>query len=296
MTEVSEWLDLTPIMSEVMHGSLRTVPATELGFFWTEGNSLLTFATSTDFLQKALSNSCVSVILVDENVDVSQVASRSNVEIVIVRNAKLNFYRLHNSLRKKQTFEKTQIHPSASVHSTAVIDDYGVKIGGSVVIEPYVRIIRGTTIAENSIVRSGSTLGSDALDIRMDENGNPSMTDHLGGVEIGSDVEIGPNCVIDRAIFRQTKTVIGAYTKIGCLSNISHGASLGSRNTLAAGVKICGSTIIGSNNWFGPNSTVSNLLTIGSHNHIALGATLFSSIGDHTKVIGTRAFSDRRLF
>lgn len=114
------------------------------------------------------------------------------------------------------------------------------------------------------------------------------MTDHLGGVVIGEFVEIGHHTVVDRSIFRQTCTEVGAYTKIGCLSNISHGVRIGIKNKITAGVKICGSTVIGDENWIGPGAIISNLLTVGSRNYISLGANVLSNLEDDWKVVGIR--------
>ena len=188
------------------------------------------------------------------------------------------------------------ISTSAQIHASAVIDPVGVEIGEDVIIEAGVTVQPGSKIGAHSIIRAGSHIGSDALDIKKDESGNPYMTDHLGGVEIGEHVEVGHNSVVDRSIFRQTSTVIGSHTKIGCLSNISHGVRLGERNMIAAGVKICGSTEIGNENWIGPGAIISNLLRIGSKNYISLGSQVLSNLEDGWKVVGIRVFKDRKLF
>jgi UDP-3-O-[3-hydroxymyristoyl] glucosamine N-acyltransferase len=289
-------IDLSVISTEIVGTHDPVAEASELGFHWTTGDQLLTFATSHEFLSHAVANPRVTAILVDESIEEVSVEALRPIDMITVRNAKLNFFRVHNSLRNSISYPPTRIHPTSRIHPSAFIDAAGVLIGEDVVVEPFVNILQGTSIENGAIIRAGAVIGGDALDIRKDENGNPYMTDHLGGVHIGVEVEVGHHSVIDRAIFRQTRTEVGNYTKIGCQSNISHGVQVGERNILAAGVKICGSTSIGSDNWFGPSSTVSNLLTIGSRNHIALGATLFSSIDSDTKVIGTRIISDRRLF
>jgi len=238
----------------------------------------------------------ISAVLVDSSVDSTAVASAESDRIIRVHNARLNFFRLHNSLRSEISFPKTTIDSTATVHPTAVIDDTGVSIGANTVIEEFVTLKSGTSIGQDCVIRAGSRVGSDALDIKTDEDGNPYMTDHLGGVRIGDDVEIGHNSVVDRSIFRQTATVIGDHTKIGCLSNISHGVQLGAKNRIAAGVKICGSTVVGEDNWIGPGAIISNLLKVGSRNYIALGAHVLADLENDWKVVGIRVFKDRKLF
>lgn len=289
-------LSLEPIKKYLLDHSQSHTLATEMGFVWTQGDALLTFASSEAFLRDAVSRSNVASVLVDSTVSVPSDLDATHTEIISVRDARLNFVRLHNSLRNHLVFAESSISSSARVHPSAVIDSVGVIVGARTVIEPHVVVQRGTTIGEDCVIRAGSQLGSDALDIKEDEDGNPYMTDHLGGVVIGDFVEIGHNSVVDRSIFRQTATTIASHTKIGCLSNISHGVRLGRRNKIAAGVKICGSTVVGDDNWIGPGAIVSNLLSVGSRNYIALGAHVLSDLEDDWKVVGIRVFKERKLF
>lgn len=292
----NQTLNLSSISDHLVNPAATDTRAHDLGFVWTKGSSLLTFATSAGFVEDAASRSNIETILVDSEVSLDQPLSEFRPQLVFVRNARLNFFRLHNSLRETLNFAPTVVHESSRIHPTAVIDEFGVEIGRNCLIEPGVTIQRGTKIGDHTVIRAGSHLGSDALDIKDDEFGNPVMTDHLGGVVIGSHVEIGHNSIVDRSIFRQTSTSIGDYTKIGCLSNISHGVQLGTRNKIAAGVKICGSTTVGDENWIGPGAIISNLLAVGSRNYVALGAHVLSNLEDEWKVVGIRVFKDRKLF
>ena len=270
--------------------------ATEVGFVWSPGESLLTFAISAEFARDAASRGNVAAVLVDDSVDDLTEAELNTGKFIRVRNARLNFFRVQNSLREKMAFAPNEIASTARIHRTANIDEAGVKIGDHSIVEAGATIQAGTTVGRHCVIRGGVHLGSDALDIKKDEAGNPYMTDHLGGVVIGDHVEIGHNSVVDRSIFRQTATTIGSHTKIGCLSNISHGVKLGERNMIAAGVKICGSTVVGDDNWIGPGAIISNLLTVGSRNYIALGANVLANLEDDWKVVGIRVFKDRKLF
>ena len=289
-------LTLDAIVGSLENSNVTKTRATELGFVWSPGDSLLTFATSAEFVDEAASRSNVATILVDSKVTLNKSSELFSPEIFIVENARLNFFRLHNSLRLDMNYVKTQIHSTAIIHPSAVVSETGVQIDEGCLIEAGVTIQPGTVVGANSIIRCGAHIGSDALDIKEDELGNPLMTDHLGGVQIGENVEIGHNSVVDRSIFRQTATSIGNYTKIGCLSNISHGVQLGARNKIAAGVKICGSTTVGEDNWIGPGAIISNLLTVGSRNYIALGANVLTNLESDWKVVGIRIFKDRKLF
>jgi UDP-3-O-[3-hydroxymyristoyl] glucosamine N-acyltransferase len=289
-------INLTPIADALLDSSRLETNATELGFVWSPSDALLTFASSINFVNDALSRTNVAAVLVDSNVDVLGLTAGDLHRVFLVNNARLSFSRLHNSLRAYMNPIPTEISPSARVHPTAIIASHGVVIGDDVVIEPFVYVQPGTEIRKGAVIRAGAQLGADALDIKEDEDGLPYMTDHLGGVIIGEHVEIGHHTVVDRSIFRQTATEVGAHTKIGCLSNISHGVRIGTKNKITAGVKICGSTVVGDENWIGPGAIISNLLTVGSRNYIALGANVLTNLEDEWKVVGIRIFKDRKLF
>ncbi len=289
-------INLTPIADALVDPSRLETTATELGFVWSPGEALLAFASSFEFVNDALSRSNIAAVLVDSNVDITNLSVNDLERVYLVRNARLSFSRLHNSLRTFMNPAPTEISSTARIHPTAVIASHGVMIGEDVVIEPFVYVQTGTEIRKGAVIRAGAQLGADALDIKDDENGLPYMTDHLGGVVIGEYVEIGHHTVVDRSIFRQTATEVGAYTKVGCLSNISHGVRIGIKNKITAGVKICGSTVVGDENWIGPGAIISNLLTVGSRNYIALGANVLTNLEDEWKVVGIRIFKDRKLF
>lgn len=290
-------ISLLPIREFLCDGNdLSSVEADDLGFVWSPGHNLLVFATTREYVEDALSRPNVSVVLVDESVETDSLEISSRARVIRVVNAKLNFFRLHNSLRSTINFPASTIHSSSEVHPSSSIGATGVSIGKNCVIESHVTIESGVQIGDNVVIRSGCRIGADAMDIKDDEGGNPYMTDHLGRVEIDDNVEIGSNSVIDRSIFRQTKTYVGSFTKMGCLVNISHGVCLGSRNRIASGVKICGSTVVGDDNWFGPGVIVSNLLSIGSRNYVALGSSVLSDLEDDWKVVGNKIFRTRKLF
>lgn len=289
-------ISLTPIQDHLIDKSRTDTLATELGFVWSPGESLLAFASSGEFVTDALSRTNVAAVLVDSKVDISELSDAERSRVFLVDNARLAFARLHNSLRAHMNPAPSVISPKARIHGTAVIDPVGVVVEEDVLVEPYAYLQAGTHVKRGAVIRAGAQLGADALDIKEDELGLPYMTDHLGGVVIGEFVEIGHHTVVDRSIFRQTFTEVGAYTKIGCLSNISHGVRIGIKNKITAGVKICGSTVVGDDNWIGPGAIISNLLTVGSRNYIALGANVLSNLEDDWKVVGIRVFKDRKLF
>ena len=133
------FISLDSISQYLLDPKRLSTTATELGFMWTQGESLLTFAISASFAQEAAQRGNVACVLVDESVDLEGVDRASDV-FVRVRDARLNFFRLHNSLRSKMAYQPSVISPSAQISTSAIIDSVGVEIGEGVIIETGVTI------------------------------------------------------------------------------------------------------------------------------------------------------------
>lgn len=286
-------LDLTSISELVLDGSTQA-NADELGFVHSRGHRFLTFTTHPSFYESAILNPDITAILWDSRNALPQ--SNQGKQIILVRDAIFAFGQLHNSLASHISFRPNKIHPMAKIHPLASLPSEGIEVGENSVIEAFVSMEPGTTIGNNTIIRSGARLGGDALDIKRKTDGTYLMSIHLGTLNIGDNVEIGHNSVVDKALFRHQTTSIGDETKIACLCNISHGVVLGRANKIAAGVKICGSTTVGDENWFGPGVIISHLRKVGSRNYFALGSNVLSDVEDDWKIVGNKVFKDRKLF
>ena len=84
-------------------------------------------------------------------------------------------------------------------------------------------------------------IGSDGFGFVTEEDIHYKIP-QIGKVIIGSDVEIGANCAIDRATIGAT--IIGKMTKLDNLIHIAHNVKIGVGCLLAAGVGIAGSVTI----------------------------------------------------
>lgn len=284
-------IDLTVIAPYLERNTMRLSQCDELGYVTWINHNYLTFMMDLKYLDALISNKAIKAVLWDKQIPIPD--GSFNFEIIICENPLSLFTLLHNSLENASHLMENQIAPSASIADNVSLALMGVVIEENVIIEPFVTIYPGVTICKNSIIRSGSRVGSDALDVKRSPTGEVLMTRHLGTVLIDEDVEIGHNSIVDRAVFKHQTTRIGRGTKIGALSNISHGVSIGAENILAAGVQICGSTNIGDRNWFGPKVVVSHMLSIGNDNFVALGSNVFQNLESNWKVVGLKVYRDR---
>ncbi len=116
------------------------------------------------------------------------------------------------------------------------------RIGRNCLIYPGVKIMRGTTIGDHVIIHAGTVIGSDGFGFVPSETGLKKIK-QVGWVEIGSDVEIGANCTVDRGALGPTR--IGRGTKIDNLVQIAHNVEIGEHCIIVAQAGISGSTKLG---------------------------------------------------
>lgn len=287
-------IDLAPVITHLQRSSQFLESCDELGYVVWKDQNFLSFISDSKYINSVIENEFIKAVLWDVNIPIPSI--EREVEIIPCNNPLTVFTLLQNSLSNPAHSAPNEIHESAKIGDNVSLASSGVKIAHNVIVESHATIFSGVSIGPNSIVRSGACIGSDALDVKRDFNGKLLMTNHLGSVSVEDYVEIGHNSVVDRAVFRHQATRIGSQSKIGALSNISHGVSIGRKNIIAAGVQICGSTTIGDDNWFGPSSVVSHMLSIGSGNFIALGSQVFRDLEDGWKVVGTKVFREKHLF
>lgn len=115
-------------------------------------------------------------------------------------------------------------------------------IGHHCLIYPNVTIYHGCSIGDHCIVHSGAVIGADGFGFAPSEQGWQKIT-QLGGVVIGSHVEIGANTCIDRGAIGDTQ--IGNGCKFDNQIQIAHNVKVGANTVMAACVGVAGSATIG---------------------------------------------------
>ena len=153
----------------------------------------------------------------------------------------------------------SKIHPSARVGSFAVVEQHATigadarvysfayvgencHVGDSSVLFPHVVLIQDVTLGERCIIHSGAVIGADGFGFMWDGTKRLKIP-QVGGVTIGSDVEIGAITAIDRATAGET--TIGNGTKLDNLIQVAHNVQMGEHGVVAALTGISGSARIG---------------------------------------------------
>jgi UDP-3-O-[3-hydroxymyristoyl] glucosamine N-acyltransferase len=119
----------------------------------------------------------------------------------------------------------------------------GSRIGADCILHAGVVVCHGVTLGERAVLHPGVVIGSDGFGL-ANEHGQWLKVPQLGGVCIGSDVEVGAGSTIDRGALDDTSIADGV--KIDNQVHIAHNVQIGAHTAIAACVGISGSARIGS--------------------------------------------------
>ncbi len=212
--------------------------------------------------------------------------------IIVTEHPRILFFQIHNFLADDEKYKRKEnknfISNKANISEMAWIAGHDVRIEENVLIEPFVTIYPHVHIGKNTVIRSGARIGGEGFEFkRFAEKIIPVK--HLGGVEIGSDVEIQNNSCIDKAVYPWDNTVIGDDTKVDNLVYIAHGVKVEPNVLIAGSSGIGGRTVIGRDTWIGLGSEVRNGLNIGKSARINMGAVVTKPVMDGQSVSGNFA-------
>jgi len=168
---------------------------------------------------------------------------------------------------KRVRFGKNaSIGDNVTLMAGAYIGD-SVTIGSNTLIYPNVTIYHHSKIGSNCIIHAGTVIGSDGYGFAHTKMGEHIKIYQNGNAVIEDDVEIGANCVIDRAVFGTT--YIRKGSKLDNLIQIAHNCDLGEHSLLASQVGLAGSTTTGRNIVMGGQSASAGHLHLGDFVTIA---------------------------
>ncbi len=203
--------------------------------------------------------------------------------------------------------EEVAVYPFAYVGDEAVIGDgttihpgavigAGCTLGRECIIHPNVVLYPNVVLADRVEIHAGSVLGGDGFGYRQVQ-GRHIKVPHSGRLEVGSDVEIGSNCTIDRATFEATR--IGEGTKIDNLVMIGHNNQIGRHNMLCGQVGIAGSCKTGDHVVMAGQAGIKDNTRIGDGVIVGAQAGVHRNIPDGQQVLGSPAIpvrEQRRIF
>lgn len=275
--------------------SLTNATQGDLAIVIDRGDASVFDAVSSDAIKK----SSASVILMQQ-----QPADDSK-RYIVVKDALAAFEQLVRlfDLQVVSKYAPAVIDPSSQVAATAVVgvgatvgagcsisdQAYIGKsciIGNNVLLHPGAKILDRCIIGNNVIIQAGAVIGSDGFGYQVTRQGLRKIP-HVGIVRIGSYVEIGANCMIDRAAFDETVLEDGVKLDNGV--HIAHNVKIGAGTAIIAQTGIAGSTVIGRGCQIGGQVAIRDHLTIGNGVKIVSKSAVLSDLKDGEVVCGIPA-------
>lgn len=258
-----------------------------------EGKHHLTFLISEKFIEEINHNLGVSCVIT-----LKEIANkvRKDIGVLVVANPKQVFFEFHNKLANTEFYNKKNIKNIIS--EKAVIAD-SVKIRGNnviieegVIIDDYVVIYSDVHIRKNSIIRAGVVIGSQPFEF-VRNNNDVIQVQCIGNIDIGEQVEILPNTVVEKAVFGTTK--ISKNVKIDSIVHIAHDTNIGENSFIVSGSVIGGRTRLGKNSYTGINASVKNGLYLGENSTVSMGAVVSKNVTDNQTVTGNLAIEHSKF-
>ncbi len=215
--------------------------------------------------------------------------------IIISDNPLFSFWDLHERYGKTDKYNfPSIIGENCNISKLASIDKCGVIIGDNVTIEEFAAIKAGTKIGNNGIIRAGSVLGGECLELSR-KGDRLNLASLYGGIIIEDNVYIGYNNTLVKGTFEWENSRIGESTKIDSNNYISHNVKIGRRGVITSGVIINGDVIIGDDVWMSPGVNITNSISIGESVSIMLGAKVQKRITDNKVFVGEKEYDKRLL-
>jgi UDP-3-O-[3-hydroxymyristoyl] glucosamine N-acyltransferase len=248
------------------------------------------------------------------------ISGRDGIEVSIPRASLVKLLPLFD----KRAAYPLGIHPAAHIHERAVVGKNcgigpgcvisdgailgdrvflqanvfigkDVRIGDDTRIEASVSIQDLVEIGSRVIIHSGASIGCDGFGFIPDD-GEWKKIPQIGTVVIEDDVEIGPNCNVDRATFGATR--IGHGTKMGACVHIAHNCEIGPDSMMVGFVAFGGSVKTGNRLLVAGMSGIADHVKIGGRVTIAGRSGVTKDIADGETVSGFPAqkHSDEKRF
>ena len=226
-----------------------------------------------------------NVVLSKDILNYSFSTIRYNHNYILSDNPRLTFAKIIDKFYSNlYTLSKPKLVFDDNLGNNVLIGE-NVNTGNNVVIGNNVIIHDNVTIGDNVKISDNVTIGSIGLGFERLEDGTLYKFKQLGGVVIGSNVEIGTYTDIKRGTLGNT--IISDGCKIGSYNNIGHNVVVGENCLITVGCILCGSSRLGDNVTMGTKSTVKEKIKIPKNSTVGgLSFVNKNFINENIKIIG----------
>lgn len=166
-----------------------------------------------------------------------------------------------------------------------------VVIGDDSVIFPGVVIYPKTTIGKRARIHSNVVIGGDGFGYARGKTGATKIW-HLGRVQIGDDVEIGPGTTIDRGTLKDT--IIENGVKLDNLIQIGHNVHIKAHTVICAQTGIGGNAVVGMGTLIAAKAGIGDKVEIGDRAIIGPNTGISKDVKPGEIMMGTFLGRPRR--
>jgi len=248
---------------------------------------------SGDKAIQLINQSNASLIICSIDLENKNLETRST--LIFVKNPRLWFMRCLRKFIHKKISE--EIHKSAIVKSNSIgkntsigpnsYVEEDVSIGENCVIYGGVQIFNRSKIGNNVVIYPSVIIGDACFGPQRNESYILETCQHLGGVNIGNDVEIGSHTSILSGFLEDT--VIDDGTKISSQVYIGSGMKIGKNCMITGKTYFGGSSILEDNVYVAPGANIRNGIKISKDSFVGMGSVVVKNVPENTTVIGVPA-------
>ncbi|NLI35975.1 MAG: UDP-3-O-(3-hydroxymyristoyl) glucosamine N-acyltransferase [Bacteroidales bacterium] len=257
-----------------------------------QSSSVLSYCTSTRYLNKAISNKQVKALIIPNAIykDLST-EYKSGMSFIISDTPEYTFYTIFIklSLSKYPRYSWNTDFKNAIISKGAIIEK-GVLLGNNVIIGNNSVIKSGSIIGDNVNIGACSVIGGNGFQLIKDDNGVNMSIPHVGRVFIGTNVSIGDNTTISKSLF-EGFTSVGNNSKIDNHVHIAHNCIIGDNCVLTANCSMFGSSELETNVWLAPNSAIMNKVIVGSNAFIGASSFVSRNVKPGSRMFGIPAIN-----
>ncbi len=164
---------------------------------------------------------------------------------------------------------KATLGKDVTVHPFAYVDADTV-LGDGCEIMPYASVMHGSTLGKNVKVYQGAIIGADPQDFRW--KGNPSYC------SVGDNTVVREHVIINRGIYSQGGTSIGADCFVMAESHIGHDSHIAPKCVVGNSVNVAGDVDIDTGTILSSNVVVHEKSRIGKYTLIKGGTRISGNV------------------
>jgi UDP-3-O-[3-hydroxymyristoyl] glucosamine N-acyltransferase len=263
----------------------------DLGYSSHDGMMILTFCDSVHYLQLALKNDSVSVIIIKKELlgDIQETTKG----ICIDSNPRRKFFDIYTDMYQKKLFtirDKYGRDQSSIISESAQISPK-CHIGKNTIISENVVIKENVFIGDNCFIDAGAILGNDGMLYSIDDDENNIFIRHAGIVVVGNNATVLSNATIVKSVFPNMPTYIGENSIIGIATTIGHEARIGKNCKILGNSVIAKNAVIGDGTLVGSSSVIRENTKIGKGVSVKAGSIVIKDVKDGESVSGNFAYN-----